>query len=110
MKRRILFVDDEPNVLQGLKRMLRGMRNEWEMSFAESGPEALETMTKEHFDVVVSDMRMPGMDGAQLLSEVKKRHPHVVRIVLSGQSDKEMVLKSVRRPISIFPNRVMPIH
>ena len=96
MKRRILFVDDEPNVLQGLKRMLRGMRNEWEMSFAESGPEALETMTKEHFDVVVSDMRMPGMDGAQLLSEVKKRHPHVVRIVLSGQSDKEMVLKSVR--------------
>ncbi|MFH1410384.1 MAG: response regulator [Patescibacteria group bacterium] len=96
MKRRLLFVDDEPKILEGLKRMLRGMRHEWVMEFAESGKAALEKLTQESFDVVVSDMRMPGMDGAQLLNEVKKHYPHVVRIILSGHSDQELILKSVR--------------
>jgi HD-like signal output (HDOD) protein len=93
---RILFVDDELNVLEGLQRMLRVMRHEWTMAFAQSGQEALDILNGEPFDVVVSDMRMPGMDGAQLLSEVMKRCPQSVRIVLSGQSDREMLLKSVR--------------
>jgi len=96
MKRRILFVDDEPKVLHGLRRMLRGMRDEWEMAFAESGAEALEILSRDSYDVVVSDMRMPKMDGAQLLSEIRDRYPKMVRIVLSGHSDKEMILKSVR--------------
>jgi len=96
LKKKILFVDDEPNVLSGLKRMLRGMRNEWEMHFAEGGEEALSLLSKGQFDVIVSDMRMPGMDGAQLLSRVMKDYPEVVRIVLSGHSDKEMILRSVR--------------
>jgi YesN/AraC family two-component response regulator len=96
MNLHILFVDDELNVLQGLQRMLRVMRHEWNMAFAQSGQEALDILSKESFDVVVSDMRMPGMDGAQLLNEVMKRYPQIVRIVLSGQSDREMVLKSVR--------------
>ena len=96
MKKRILFVDDEPEVLNGLKRMLRGMRHEWDISFATSGREALELFDDgPGFDVVVSDMRMPGMDGAQLLEEVKKRRPGAVRIVLSGHSEREMVMKSV---------------
>ncbi len=96
MKKKILFVDDEPNLLQGLQRMLRPLRQEWEMSFAQSGAEALKLLEQENFDVLVSDMRMPGMDGAQLLSEVQRRFPHVIRIVLSGHSDKEFVLKSVK--------------
>ena len=96
MKTRILFVDDEPNVLEGLKRMLRGKRHEWDLVFAGNGTEALEILEREPFDVVVSDMRMPGMDGAQLLTEVQKRYPLIVRIVLSGQSDREMIFKSVR--------------
>ncbi|OGP69740.1 MAG: hypothetical protein A2Y80_03490 [Deltaproteobacteria bacterium RBG_13_58_19] len=96
MKTRILFVDDEPNVLEGLKRMLRGKRDEWDLAFAGTGPEALEILEREPFDVVVSDMRMPGMDGAQLLTEVQRRHPLIVRIVLSGQSDQAMILQSVR--------------
>ncbi|MEW6657096.1 MAG: response regulator [Thermodesulfobacteriota bacterium] len=96
MSIKILFVDDEPKVLEAMQRMLRSMRREWETAFALSGAEALETLSRESFDVVVSDMRMPGMDGAQFLAEVKKRYPDIVRIVLSGQSDKEMVLKSVR--------------
>jgi len=95
VKLRILFVDDEPKVLQGLQRMLRPMQHEWEMAFSESGKEALEILEKEPFDVVVSDMRMPGMDGAQLLNEVKKRYPQTMRLVLSGHSDREMILKSV---------------
>ena len=95
-KRRILFVDDEANVLSGLRRMLRRMRNEWEMAFAESGAEALEMLNRRRFDVVVSDMRMPGMDGAQLLALVQRHFPKTVRIVLSGQSDQKLILKSVR--------------
>lgn len=94
-KRRILFVDDEPKILQGLRRMLRSMRHEWEMGFAESGPEALEMLEREPFDVIVSDMRMPGMDGSQLLSQVKQCYPMIVRIVLSGHSEHEMIMKSV---------------
>ncbi len=93
--KRILFVDDESMVLDGLRRMLRGMRNEWEMEFVASGHDAMEVLAGRQFDVIITDMRMPGMDGCQLLNHVKDLHPRVVRIVLSGQSDKEMVLKSV---------------
>ena len=96
MKRKILFVDDETMVLQGLKRMLRGMRNEWEMEFAESGERALQILEADPFEVVVTDMRMPGMNGAELLERVQKRFPEMVRIVLSGHSDQGMILKSVR--------------
>ena len=94
-KKRILFVDDEPLILQALQRMLRSMRDEWEMEFAEGGGQALERMAQIHFDVVVSDMRMPGMNGADLLAEVMKRHPHTVRIILSGHADKELILKCI---------------
>lgn len=93
--KRVLFVDDEPNVLMGLKRMLHALRSEWEMSFVASGAEALETMEKSSFDVVVSDIRMPGMDGVELLSRVKERHPQTVRIVLSGHADRDVILRSV---------------
>jgi putative nucleotidyltransferase with HDIG domain len=93
--KRVLFVDDEPMVLDGLRRMLRGMRNEWEMEFAASGPEALRILDNKQFNVIVTDMRMPGMDGCQLLNLVKELHPQVVRIVLSGQPDKQMVLTAI---------------
>ena len=96
MKRKILFVDDELNVLQGLKRMLRGMRNEWDMAFAESGEEAMRLLEADPFEVVVTDMRMPGMNGAELLKRVQEKHPEIVRIVLSGHSEQELILKSVR--------------
>lgn len=91
----ILFVDDEPNILQGLQRMLRPMRQEWNMTFANSGAEALAMFEEEHIDVVVSDMKMPGMDGSQLLTTIMDRYPDTIRIILSGYSEKEMILKSV---------------
>ncbi len=96
MKKRILFVDDEVNILRGLQRMLRTMRNQWDMTFATSGREALDILDQEPFDVVISDMRMPGMDGAEFLQEVMQRHSQMVRIVLSGHAEREMVLKSVK--------------
>jgi HD-like signal output (HDOD) protein len=95
MSTRILFVDDEPHVLAGLRRLLRPMRDEWLMRFADSGPQALAEMAAEPFDVVITDMRMPGMDGGQLLTEVAARYPHVVRMVLSGQADHETVMRVV---------------
>jgi HD-like signal output (HDOD) protein len=95
MKTRVLFVDDEPLVLQGLQRMLRPLRAEWDMEFVESGPKALERVAQAPFDVVVSDMRMPGMNGAQLLNEVMKRHPSTIRLILSGHADQDLIMKCV---------------
>lgn len=93
--KRVLFVDDEPKVLEGLRRMLRAQRREWDMEFAAGGPEALERLAVSPFDVVVTDMRMPGMDGSELLREVTARFPATVRIILSGQCDRGTVFQSV---------------
>jgi len=96
MKVSALFVDDEPLVLSGLRRMLRSLRHEWDMSFANSGQEALDLLQEENFAVIVSDMRMPEMDGAALLDEVAKRHPDVARLVLSGHAELDAILRAVR--------------
>lgn len=96
MKPKILFVDDEPNVLDSLRLSLRPMRVKWDMSFALGGREALDLLARTPHEVVVSDMRMPGIDGAQLLHEVQERHPESVRIILSGYSDEQSVLKTVK--------------
>lgn len=91
----LIFVDDEPRVLQGLQRQLHGMRQEWQMTFVDGGIKALAFMDQHPVDVVVTDMKMPIMDGAQLLTEVTKRHPNCVRIVLSGHADRESLLRLV---------------
>src|SRR5205085_1649370 len=95
MKTRVLFVDDEPMILQGLQRLLRQKRGEWEMLFAENGFAALQLMERQPFDIVVSDMRMPGMDGAELLNIVMERFPGTVRLILSGHADQDLVMKCV---------------
>jgi len=93
--KRVLFVDDEPRVLDGLRRMLRPLRTEWETHFAPSAEAALVELSRTEFDVIVSDTSMPGRDGGSLLSEVKERFPRVVRIILSGHADREMVLRTI---------------
>lgn len=92
--KRILFVDDETMILDGLRRMLRGMRKEWDMHFVQSGEEALTALAKDDFDVLVSDIRMPGMDGSELCSAVRKSHPRIVRIILSGHAELELAMRS----------------
>jgi HD-like signal output (HDOD) protein len=93
--RRILFVDDESRILEGLRRMLRPQRHDWEMAFAHGGEAALALMEASPFDVIVSDMRMPGMDGAALLCHVREHYPHIVRIVLSGHTELSTALRVV---------------
>jgi HD-like signal output (HDOD) protein/CheY-like chemotaxis protein len=93
--KRILFVDDEPKVLDGLKRMLYSYRKDWDMVFVSSGEQALQQLSQDHFDVLITDMRMPGMNGIDLLTQVVQRHPQVVRMVLSGTADTEITLSSV---------------
>ncbi len=95
MKKKVLFVDDEVNVLQGLKRMLHPLRQEWEMAFVQSSAEALEVLAREPYDVIVTDIRMPGTDGAQLLKQVSQLYPNMVRIILSGQANEEMVYRTI---------------
>lgn len=75
--------------------MLRSLRNEVDMMFAESGPEALEIMKSQGADVIISDMRMPRMDGAELLMLIKENYPNTMRIMLTGQADSESVLRTV---------------
>jgi putative nucleotidyltransferase with HDIG domain len=96
MTKRILFVDDDPRVLSGLERSLHAMRREWDMQFLLSGRQALDAMARAPFDVVISDMRMPGMDGAELLQQVKQQFPQTVRMVLSGQSDRDAIFRSTK--------------
>jgi HD-like signal output (HDOD) protein/CheY-like chemotaxis protein len=91
----ILFVDDEPLILAGLQRLLRAHRNEWDMTFAGSGAEALALLETRPFDAVVTDMRMPAMDGAKLLELVRERSPGTIRIVLSGYFESATALRAV---------------
>jgi HD-like signal output (HDOD) protein/CheY-like chemotaxis protein len=94
-KKRILFVDDEPLMSDLFRLMFEGMKSDWDLYFAHSGPEALALLEKTPCEVVVSDMRMPGMNGAQLLNEVMRRHPKTARIILSGYAERETVAKCV---------------
>lgn len=88
----ILLVDDEVAILDGLRRQLR---KRFTVHTATSGAEALELLRAEPVSVVVSDMRMPQMDGATFLSEVRLRHPNVVRILLTGQADTQAAIAAV---------------
>jgi HD-like signal output (HDOD) protein len=94
-RQRVLFVDDEAAILEGLRAVLRPQRREWDMVFALGGPAGLQEIEGSKFDVVVTDMRMPIIDGAALLTRVKELQPHAVRVVLSGQTDPHTALKSV---------------
>jgi len=95
MSKKVLFVDDETRVLDGLQRMLRPFRGELDMEFASSGEAALKLMSERKFDIVVSDIRMPGMGGAELLERVKNEYPDTIRFALSGQSDQETWMRAV---------------
>jgi HD-like signal output (HDOD) protein len=83
----ILFVDDERDLLDSLKARLYKHRHDWNMKFVLSGDAAISALEGQNFDLVVSDVRMPGMDGGQLLTVVKQRWPMAMRIIVSGYSD-----------------------
>lgn len=92
---RVIFVDDEQCILDGLRRQLHPMRASWHMRWALSGADALRQLGEAPVDVIVSDMRMPGMTGVELLSAVHQRWPETVRIILSGQTDQADLLADI---------------
>lgn len=94
-KKTVLFVDDELNVLEGLRTRLHRQRSKWNMVFLQSGKEALERMAQGDIDVLVTDMRMPEMDGVTLLKRAQEEYPRVVRIVLSGHAELEAALRAI---------------
>lgn len=98
MLKTILFVDDESQILRAITRLF--MDTEYEVITAESGQEALNILGNEKVDVIVSDMKMPKMTGYELLSEVKKRFPNIVRIILSGFSDERIVFDALQKNIA----------
>ncbi len=94
LEKSILFVDDDTDLLALLKVKLVPMQSEWDMHFAEGGRQALTLLQRGPFDVIVSSLLMPEIDGISLLNAVMKKYPNTIRIVLSGASDKETKLKS----------------
>jgi HD-like signal output (HDOD) protein len=92
---RIVFVDDDHSVLEAMRRTLHSMRAEWAMEFTASGKAALEELARAPADVIVTDMRMPGMDGWELLAKVKELYPQTVRLILSGEAEATSIMRAV---------------
>lgn len=92
MSEKILFVDDEPAILDGYRRLLRG---DYEIDTANGGTVALEMLEKEKYAVIIADMRMPEIDGAQLLAKIAVKYPSVMRIMLTGNSDMQTAVRAV---------------
>lgn len=92
----IFFVDDEDRILSGLRRMLHSQQDHWDMHFFNSGADALAALDLIEPDIVVSDMRMPHMNGAELLDQIKTKLPHCICFILSGFSEKEMILNTIK--------------
>lgn len=89
----VLCVDDEANILKSLQRLLNN--ENFQLYTANSGAQALEILAQQPIDLVMSDMKMPAMSGAEFLSEVAKRYPQTYRIILSGYADMESTLAAV---------------
>jgi len=94
----ILFVDDEKQILRALKRLF--LRSENRILLAEGGKQALEILATEKVDMMITDMRMPEMDGHELLIEVKKKYPEIIRIALSGYTAKKVVLSALDKNLA----------
>jgi len=93
-RKHVLFVDDQQEILDGLRDALRSQRHTWQMSFVSDAEQALERMRTDAADVVVTDMRMPRIDGAELLGEVQAQYPDSIRIVLSGYADTSALTRA----------------
>ncbi len=91
----ILCVDDEPNILSSLRRLFRG--SGYQVRIAEGGAAGLQVLENEPVDIVISDMRMPEMDGAQFLQQVRARWPGTVRLLLTGHSDVNSIIDAINR-------------
>jgi DNA-binding NtrC family response regulator len=94
-ERTVLFVDDDGVVLRSIARGL--LDEPYNMCFAKSGEEALEILRRQEVHVLVTDMRMPGMDGAELLKIVTKEYPNIIKMVLSGYTSTTALMKTIHQ-------------
>lgn len=108
MKRNILFVDDDPIMRELFATVLQAEPERWEVTTAESGESALPLLDTTTFDIVVSDMRMSGMDGVTLIREVKRRSPRTARIILSGVVDQKEIAETLRETHQFMPKPFRP--
>jgi putative nucleotidyltransferase with HDIG domain len=109
--KRIIFVDDDVNIGQGIKRMLHPMRNEWAMVFCTSGEEALATFEDMGtFDIIVSDMHMSGMGGYELLKTVLEKYPETIRFCLSGSASAKTMIKTAAIVHQFLTKPCDPLH
>ncbi|MCK8061391.1 MULTISPECIES: HDOD domain-containing protein [unclassified Fusibacter] len=98
MKKNILFVDDENQILRALKRLFHN--SEYETFFMESGLDALKLLDQQSIDLLITDLRMPQMSGVELLKEVKKKHPGVLRVALSGYTDSKKIFSAIEENLA----------
>ena len=94
-KHTVLCVDDEKNILSSLKRLLR--KENYTLLTATSAKEGLEILEKEKVHLVISDQRMPSMNGTEFLAKVKKRYPNILRIILTGYTDVDSITESINK-------------
>lgn len=108
MKTTIVFVDDESNVLSGLKRGLRGMRKEWDMHFFDQAQDALSYLESSSAQIVVSDMLMPTMNGADFLEIVQEKWPDTYRVILSGELSNELAPRAKKVANTLLSKPMTP--
>ena len=94
-KHKVLCVDDETNILSSLKRLLR--KENYRLLTASSGSEGLDILSENEVHLVLSDQRMPAMDGTEFLAKVREEHPDVIRIILTGYTDVDTIMDSVNQ-------------
>lgn len=102
---RILLVDDDPNVLRALRRLLLGARFNWEIDTAESAEAALRLVESAVYDVVVTDLHMPDLGGLALLERLKAEHPHVMRLIHSSQVESPEAEQGLAHAVLTKPTR-----
>src|SRR5580698_1684803 len=93
--KQVLFVEDNAVLLELYGMLLNSERDQWQSTLAPDGESALKLLGNHTYDVVVSDMQMPGMNGIQLLGEVRKLHPQTSRVIISGLSDQAAAADSL---------------
>ena len=94
---RILFVDDDPDLLETLQEVMSDMAEAWDMTFLSRASEGLAAFALAPFDVVVSDLWMPGMNGAEFLREIRALYPGSIRFILSSNTDRDLAIQLVER-------------
>ncbi|HNX60774.1 MAG TPA: response regulator [Spirochaetota bacterium] len=104
---RIIIVDDDPNLISGLRRSLFEKSSDWDIYYTETAQDAIKQLSAGTYDLIITDYKMPGMNGLELLSHVKEKFPAVKRILLTGQSESE-VFETSQDIVHVYLSKPLP--